>query len=68
MDKVNINTASIEELMSLEGIGSTYAQRIVEFRENNGSFQAPEDIMKVKGVGEKMFQANKDRIMVKTKK
>lgn len=68
MDTVNINTATIEELMTLDGIGETYAQRIIEFRQNNGSFQAPEDILNVKGIGEKMFEANKDRIVTHTKK
>lgn len=67
MDEVNINTATIEELMTLDGIGETYAQRIIEFRHNNGSFQAPEDILMVKGIGEKIFEANKDRIDTKTK-
>jgi competence protein ComEA len=67
MDKVNINTATIEELMTLDGIGETYAQRIIEFRDNNGSFQAPVDILNVKGIGEKILEANKGRIETKTK-
>lgn len=67
-EMVNINTAQIEELMTLEGIGETYAGRIIEYRENNGSFKAPEDLLNVKGIGEKMFEANKDRIVTKTKK
>ncbi len=63
-DKVNINTATQEELMQLEGIGSAYAQKIIEYREANGPFQKPEDIMNVKGVGEATFEKNKDRITV----
>ena len=62
--KVNINTASIEELITLDGIGETYAERIIEFRDKNGPFQKPEDILKVKGIGDKIFEANQDRITV----
>lgn len=65
MGKVNINTADLEQLMSLNGIGESYANRIIEYRDKNGPFQAPEDILKVKGIGEKTFEANKDRIVVK---
>ena len=62
--KVNINTASKEELMTLSGIGEAYAERIIQYRSTNGSFQTPEDILKVKGIGQKIFDANKDRIIV----
>ncbi len=68
MGKVNINTASIEQLMSMDGIGEAYAKRIVSYREKNGPFQTPEDLMKVKGIGQKTFDANKDRIVVKGSK
>jgi competence protein ComEA len=64
MDMVNINTASVEQLMQLERVGANYAQRIVEYREKNGPFKAPEEIMKVKGIGEKTWEANKERIVV----
>lgn len=64
MGKVNINTATREQLMTLEGIGESYAERIITYRESNGSFQVPEDILQVKGIGQKMFQMNKDRIIV----
>lgn len=64
MDKVNINTASVEQLMELDRVGANYAQRIVEYRENNGPFKAPEEIMNVKGIGKKTWEANKDRIVV----
>lgn len=64
MEKVNINTASVEQLMQLDRVGANYAQRIVEYRETHGQFKAPEEIMKVKGIGKKTWEANKDRIVV----
>ena len=63
-DKININTAPAEELMKLERIGPKYAARIIEFRDKNGPFATPADIIKVKGIGQKTFDANKDRIVV----
>ena len=63
-EKVNLNTATLEELMTLERIGPTYAQRIIDYREANGPFEKAEDIMKVKGIGQKTFDANKDVITV----
>ena len=63
-EKINLNTATLEELMTLERIGPKYAQRIIDYRETNGPFEKIEDIMKVKGIGPKTFEANKDRITV----
>ncbi len=60
--KVNINQASVEEIVLLKNIGPKYAERIVQYREANGSFQSPEDLMKVKGIGAKTFELNKDMI------
>ena len=62
---VNINTANLEELMTLDGIGHTVAERILAFREKNGPFQKADDLMMVKGVGEKIFEVNKSRIALK---
>jgi competence protein ComEA len=64
MDKININTAPVEQLSELDRVGAKYAQRIVEYREMYGPFKAPEDIMNVKGIGKKTWEANKDRIVV----
>lgn len=61
---VNINTASAEELAALEGIGEKTAQNIVEYRDANGPFAAIEDIMNVKGIGEKKFEKIKENIAV----
>ena len=65
LKNVNINTASVSELMELDGVGEKVAAKILEFRKKNGSFQKPEDLMMVKGIGQKMFEKNKDRITVK---
>lgn len=63
-DLVNINTATAEELQKLKAIGPTIAARIVEYRKANGPFKTPEDLMKVKGIGEKSFEKIKDQITV----
>lgn len=63
--KVNINKASVSELTKLKKVGQTYAERIVEYREKNGPFKKPEDIMNVKGIGIKVYEANKNIIVVK---
>jgi competence protein ComEA len=63
--KVNINQATVEELAQLKNIGPGYAQRIVEYREQNGLFEKPEDLLKVKGIGQKTWELNKERIIVK---
>ena len=64
METININTAPFEQLMKLDRVGAKYAERIVEYRETVGPFQKPEDIMKVKGIGKKTWEANKDRIVI----
>ena len=64
MEKVNINTASVEQLMELDRVGAKYAQRIVEYRETVGLFEKPEDIMNVKGIGKRTWEANKDKIVI----
>ena len=54
-EKVNINTATVEELTKLKGIGQKKAKAIVEFRKKNGKFKKLEDLMLVKGIGKKTF-------------
>lgn len=60
---VNINTASAEELMSLNGIGEKTAAAIIEYRKDS-PFEKPEDIMNVKGIGEKKYENIKNSICV----
>lgn len=56
---VNVNTATAEQLALLPGVGPAVAGRIVEHRTKNGNFKAPEDLMLVKGIGEKSFEKMK---------
>jgi competence protein ComEA len=53
---ININTATIEQLQELPGIGPSTAQNIIDYRNENGSFETIEDIMKVSGIGESTFE------------
>lgn len=54
--KININTATIAELETLPGIGVKKAEAIVKYREANGKFNKTEDIVMVKGIGDKLFK------------
>lgn len=61
---ININTATIEELVTLDGIGEAIAKRIVDYRTENGKFTNIEDLMNVSGIGEKKFNAIKKFLSV----
>lgn len=61
--KVNINTATVEELKTLNGVGEKKAEAIIEYRKKNGSFQTKEDLMKVRGIGKKLFESFQERIV-----
>ena len=63
--KVNINTASAKELMTLNGVGAKVAERIVTYREANGPFKKAEDLKKVEGVGKGLWERNRERIVTK---
>lgn len=63
-DLININTASLEELDTLPGIGPTIAQRIIDYREQNAAFSTIEEIMDVSGIGPSTFDNIKDLISV----
>ena len=62
---VNINTATKEELMQLNGVGESKAGLIITYREANGGFKAIADLMKIKGIKQKFFDKIKDNICVK---
>lgn len=62
--KVNINTAGVEELDQLPGIGPAIAQRIIDYRKEHGEFKKVEDVQEVKGIGDAKFSEIKDSITV----
>ncbi len=63
-EKININTATAEQLIKLKRIGPKYAEKIIQYRETNGPFKAVEDITNVKGIGPKTVEANIDVMTV----
>ena len=62
--KVNINTANQSELDSLPGIGPSIAQKIIDYREENGNFKNIEELQNVKGIGDAKYEEIKDRVTV----
>lgn len=63
--RININTASETQLCEIPGVGATRAAAIISYRESHGAFEKPEDIMKVNGIKEGMYEKIKDSISVK---
>jgi competence protein ComEA len=62
---VNINTAGVKELMTLTGVGRKAAERIIAYREARGPFKQPDDVKKIEGVGESVWEKNRQRIVVR---
>ena len=62
--KIDINTATADQLQLLPGIGESLSQRIIDYREEQGDFTTIEELMNVSGIGEKKFANIKDYIMV----
>ena len=62
--KVNINTASAEELAQLSGVGPRHAAGIIEFRQKNGPFKNPEELMQVSGIGPRILEKNRGMILI----
>ena len=62
--RININTATAAQLCDIPGVGATRAAAIIAYRESHGGFHKPEDIMKVDGIKEGMYEKIKDSISV----
>ena len=65
VDKVNINTADVKLLMTLDGVGHKLAEKIVEYRKAHGLFTKPEQLRKVEGVGAGLWERNRERVVIK---
>lgn len=63
--RVNLNTADVTQLMTIPGIGQTRAEAILSYREEHGPFSKPEDIMKVSGIKNALFEKMKDYITIR---
>ena len=61
---INLNTATEQELMTLAGVGEVMARKIVEYREQNGPFRRPQDVIIIDGFSERKYRAISDQICV----
>ena len=61
-NKVSLNTASVEQLMQLSGVGQKKAEAIVQYRQKNGKFNSIDELQQVKGIGPSLFNKNKDKL------
>ena len=63
-DAVDINTADKETLMTLSGIGESYAERIINYREQNGGFNSVQELTHIRGIGQTLVEKNRDLLTV----
>ena len=61
---VDINTANKETLMSLSGIGESFAERIIEYREQNGGFKTIQELTNIRGIGQTLVEKNRDLLTI----
>ena len=59
-EPVDINTADKETLMGLNGVGESFAERIIEYREENGGFKAVQELTNIRGIGQALVEKNRD--------
>ena len=64
---IDINRAGVEELIEIPGIGKSLAQRIVDFRDEHGPFKRVEDLLKIRGIGEKSLEKIRPHVKVSSK-
>lgn len=62
--KVRINSAGLDEIMTLPGIGEQKAKSIIEFRDTNGKFQSVDDLLQISGIGEKTLERFREMVIV----
>ena len=62
--RINLNTATVEALASLDGVGDAKAEAIIAYRSENGPFKSADDLIQVSGIGERTLEKNADRLTV----
>ena len=63
-EAVDINTADKETLMGLNGIGESFAERIIEYRQENGGFKAVQELTNIRGIGQTLVEKNRELLTV----